>query len=161
MATGNDTGLQGEIGQSKPFANRETEAFLNLSRTYALLSEENERFMRSFGLTGVLYNVLRILRGAGEPVTCSTIARRMITRVPDVTRLVDRLVERGLVTRFRTDEDRRLVLVGLSAAGRDLLAEMDGPAEAVQRRLLGHMTADELAALSRLLVRARAGAGTT
>lgn len=155
----NDSNLQEQIGQRKPFANRETEAFLNITRTYAVLTDEAERLMQQYGLTGVLYNVLRILRGAGEPVTCSTISKRMLTRVPDVTRLIDRLCAKELVERHRTEEDRRLVLVTLTTAGRDLLTRMDGPVEALHCHQLGHMAADELQLLNALLVKARAAEG--
>jgi DNA-binding MarR family transcriptional regulator len=98
---------------------------------------------------------LRILRGAGEPLPCQEIASRMITRLPDITRLVDRLLEAGLVERSRTPMDRRLVLTTITAAGLRLLAAIDDPLLRLQREQLGHLTRSELAELNRLLVKAR------
>jgi len=148
--------LQDELNQQKPFPAIEVEVFLNLTRTQAVLARANEALLRAHGLTGALYNVLRILRGANDWLTCSAIAKRMVTRVPDVTRLLDRLVAAGWVKRVRDEEDRRVVLVTLTEAGRALLAELDGPIIALHQAQLAHMPRKDLDALNALLVAARA-----
>src|SRR3954463_10320094 len=111
--------LQQEIRKLKPFERREEEVFLNLLRTADVLSRGVEEVLKTAGLTATQYNVLRILRGVGavQPVkeagetalSCGEIAQRMITRDPDVTRLLDRLEQRGLITRCRGQKDRRVV----------------------------------------------------
>src|SRR5437867_12720314 len=108
--------LKDEIKKKKPFDNPAEEAYLNLLRTTTMLAADFERLFKQAGLSEPQYNVLRILRGAGGGGTglglpCLEIASRMITRVPDITRLVDRLEAAGLVERSRTSEDRRVVLV--------------------------------------------------
>ena len=110
---------------------------------------------KEYGITGSQYNVLRILRGEGEALPCLEIASRMITQLPDITRLVDRLEAAGLVTRSRTTEDRRVVLIQITEAGLRLLSQLDEPVKAMHRRHLGHLSRDELAELNRLLVKAR------
>src|SRR6266478_1928499 len=93
-------GLQEELKQNVPFTSREQEAYLSLLRTADALQSRVEAKLKEFGLTGTQYNALRILRGAGEDgIPCSDIAERMITRDPDITRLLDRLQKRGLVER--------------------------------------------------------------
>lgn len=112
--------------------------------------------LRLADLTFPQYNVLRILRGARpEALSCGTISDRMVTRDSDLTRLLDRLEERGLVTRGRHPRDRRVVTAGITAAGLRLLRGLDGPVGRVHRRNLSHMTAEELAALQRLADRVR------
>jgi len=99
---------------------------------------------------------LRILRGAGSGGLPSTeIAGRMVTRVPDITRLVDRLEATGLVERSRTSEDRRVVIVCITAKGLDVLASLDGPITKLHLAQLGHLTRKELEEFNRLLVKAR------
>src|SRR5215471_12619391 len=95
-------GLQAEIKQTRPFSGPEQEAYLSLLRTTDKLQTAIEGELKKFGLTGTQYNALRILRGAGaEGLPCSEIGERMITRDPDITRLLDRLQKRGLVERIR------------------------------------------------------------
>jgi DNA-binding MarR family transcriptional regulator len=157
--------LQIELCKRSAFAHPEDEAYLNLVRTTSLLAHETEQLFRPHGLSSATYNVLRIIRGhameakrAGERfrgVPCSTIAQQTITQVPDLTRLIDRLHAEGLVDRQRSDEDRRVVLIRLTAKGRSRLAQLDGPLEQLHRRQLGHLTKKELAELNRLLVKAR------
>lgn len=148
--------LKDELNQQKPFPALEVEVFLNLTRTQAVLARANEALLRAHGLTGALYNVLRILRGAGDWLTCSAIAKRMVTRVPDVTRLIDRLVAAGWAQRVRDEEDRRVVLVALTEAGRALLTELDEPIVALHKAQLAHMPRKELEMLNTLLATARA-----
>ena len=148
-------GLKDEIKKRNPFDSAEQEAALNLARTNDRLQSSFAQFFRQHGITGAQCNVLRILRGAREPLPCQEIAGRMITQLPDITRLVDRLLEAGLVERSRTPEDRRLVLTSITAAGLRLLATIDDPLLRLHREQLGHLTRSELAELNRLLVKAR------
>lgn len=148
--------LRQELRKQQPFDSPEQEAYLNLVRTCQHLIAIEECFMRQHGLSGPKYNVLRILRGiGGEGAPCSVIRERMIARLPDITRLIDRLEADGLVTRHRVDHDRRLVLVRPTKKALELLAQMDQPLLDVHRQQLGHMSREELATLSRLLERAR------
>lgn len=148
--------LRREIKQSRPFGTLAEEVILNLFRTADQLGAAEAALLKPHGLTPAQYNVLRILRGAGpDGHPCQEIAARMITRVPDVTRLVDRLVEGGLVDRERSEEDRRVVRVRIRPAGLELLARLDGPVSQEPTRLLGALSERELATLNRLLVRIR------
>lgn len=147
--------LSGEVGKKRPFDLPEQEAMLNIVRTASALSTDFWRLFRSHGLTDAQYNVLRILRGEGARMPSLTIAQRMITRVPDITRLVDRLEGAGLVQRERCPEDRRVVFVSITRAGLEQLAKLDEPVAALHRRQLGHMRREDLETLSRLLVVAR------
>ena len=122
------------------------------------LSQDAEQLIKSHGLTGAQYNVLRILRGAGKDgASCKDIGSRMVARDPDITRLMDRLEQRGLLTRDRAREDRRIVTHRLSEAGLELVNALDGPIEAVHRRTLGRMKAQKLRDLVGLLEEIRAG----
>jgi len=150
------TGLAEEIGKVRPFERPEDEAYLNLLRTTQVLTAPVERMFREHGLSEATYNVLRILRGAGKPgLPSQEIGARMVARVPDVTRLVDRLQDEGLVARGRVATDRRIVLVSITPQGLKLLGALDDPATELVKRLLGHLTRQELAELNRLLVKAR------
>src|SRR3954447_21417189 len=103
--------LQEEIRQRKPFVSTEEEAMLSIARTAAVLDHTAGEMLKKHGLTVTQYNALRILRGAGAEGLCrNEIRDRLIARVPDATRLLDRLEESGLVTRTREGEDRRFVL---------------------------------------------------
>jgi DNA-binding MarR family transcriptional regulator len=133
--TGNDSLLGREIQQKRPFRSRAEEAYLNVLRTSAVLGQQVARFLKQAELTSTQYNALRILRGAHpELLPCSEVGHRMVTPVPDVTRLLDRLEAAGLVTRCRDDADRRVVQVGITGDGLARLAELDGP-------LLDHLEA--------------------
>jgi len=156
-------GLGDEIKKRDPFDSPEQEVALNLARTSDRHFGGFTRLFKGHGITAAQYNVLRILRGAGEALPCQEIAGRMITQLPDITRLVDRLEEAGLVERSRTAEDRRVVLTKVTEPGLRLLGGLDGPVSALHKAQLGHLTGDELAELNRLLVKARgpAGAGPT
>ncbi len=150
-----ERGLQDEIKKRNPFDAPEQEVSLNLARTADRLQGEFARLFKDHGISGAQYNVLRILRGAGEPLPCQEIAGRMITQLPDITRLVDRLEDAGLVERSRTMSDRRLVLTRITERGLCLLERLDEPVLQTHRRQLGHLTRAELDELNRLLVKAR------
>lgn len=150
------TDLRDEIKQTRPFGSAEQEAHLGIERTAAILGHAFADAIRGFGITPTQYNVLRILRGAGPNGLCRNEVRdRLVSPVPDVTRLLDRMEEAGLIVRERGTEDRRLVGTRITKSGTDLLARMDGPVMEAHRRLLGHMSADQLETLARLLSIAR------
>lgn len=154
-------GLQAELKQTVPFASREQEAYLALLRTADALQSRIEAKLKEFGLTGTQYNALRILRGAGpDGIPCSEIGERMITRDPDVTRLLDRLQKRGLVERSRGKQDRRVIQGKITAAGLKLLREMDEPLQKHGRDLLRHVGQAKLQQLIDLLELVRCRAGT-
>jgi len=153
-----DRGLRAELRQTTPFASREQEAYLALLRTADALQSRTELTMKEFCLTGTQYNALRILRGAGpDGLPCSEIGERMITRDPDITRLLNRLEQRGLVERTRDRRDGRVVHGKISAAGQKLLREMQGPIEKEGREMLRHVSQAELRKLIRLLELVRSG----
>lgn len=151
--------LKDEIKQTRPFRSPREEAYLNLVRTGALLQHSFAEMMKAQGITPTQYNVLRILRGAGRAGLCRhEIRDRLLTPVPDVTRLLDRLVDGGLVTRERSETDRRMVTARLTEQGRATLADLDRPTVRELDRLLGHMSEEALDSLSGLLAEARARA---
>ena len=148
--------LQREIKQSKPFECLEVEATISLARTADALLRDLEGPLKAAGLSPTQYNVLRILRGAGpEGLACREIADRMITRDPDITRLLDRLERQGLVERHRGTRDRRVVTTRIRPAGLQLLEKLDRPVVDLNRRRLGHLGPRRLRALISLLEAAR------
>lgn len=151
--------LQEELNMSRPFASLEVEAYISLVRTEALLSQRVHALFKQHGITQTLYNLMRIIRGGPEEgVPCSAIAERLITRVPDVTRLVDRAVKLGLVTRKRPENDRRVVLLRLTKKGYALLERLNDPLATLHGEQLGCLSKRELKALVDLLARLRAAA---
>lgn len=152
--------LQTEIKQGPAFTSLEQEAMLNLLRTADTCLQGLTAVLRPFGLSHSQYNVLRILRGAGaEGLPCREIAERMITHDPDVTRLLDRLEARGLVTRSRAQQDRRVVMANITAAGLGVLEELEGPVTELIQGLLQHLGESCLRSLIALLERIRSGRG--
>jgi DNA-binding MarR family transcriptional regulator len=149
-------GLKNEIGQERPFSSVEEEVFLNLLRTSDCLHRAFQRRIRNRGVTSTQYNVLRILRGAlPQGLTCSAIGERMITEVPDITRLLARLKAMKLIRQQRDKRDRRVVWTQISASGLELLRQMDPEIQQNPRDLLGHIKESELRELIRLLEAAR------
>lgn len=148
--------LQREIGKTSPFSSPAQEAYLNVVRTAASMAAEYKCLFRSFGLSESGYNVLRIVQGSGDHGRPSQrIAPDMVVQVPDVTRLVDRLENQGLVERCRCDRDRRVVYVKITEQGRDLLRRIEEPLNSLHRTQLEHMTDADLEQLSELLSKAR------
>jgi DNA-binding MarR family transcriptional regulator len=150
--------LLDELKQTKPFHTLENEAFLNLVRTTELLRREVTELFRPHDITHAQYNVLRILRGAlreddphNQSRTCGDIASRLVTFEPDVTRLLDKLERQGLITRVRSETDRRVVRSRVTDRGLALLAELDEPIAAIQQQRLGRLGKDRLAVLIDLL----------
>ncbi|MDX1566522.1 MAG: MarR family transcriptional regulator [Longimicrobiales bacterium] len=148
--------LKSEIKQDAPFTSLEQEAFLNLVRTTSQLEHRLAEGLKSHELTLTQYNVLRILRGAGREGLCrNEVQDRMLTPVPDVTRLLDRLEDAGRVARERNEDDRRFVMARITPAGRELLNELDDPVEELLSEKLGHLSDSELRRLIELLEAAR------
>jgi DNA-binding MarR family transcriptional regulator len=129
----------------------EEAAFLDLLRTADMLSRGLVQVLRTEALSSTQYNVLRILRGTPEGLPCGEVASRMITRDPDVTRLLDRLEKRGLISRSRETTDRRTVMARITREGLKVLARLDEPVQVAHRRQLGHLGRERLRALSELL----------
>ena len=150
------TTLRDEIKQTKPFTSLAQEAQLSVIRTGALFMDEIEQFLKPYGITATQYNVLRILRGSEPNGLCRNELRdRMLTRMPDMTRLLDRLEEAGLVARERQDEDRRMVRSRISSAGIELLADLDNVTQGEEKRRFGHLNDQQLRTLIDLLALAR------
>lgn len=132
------------------------ELYLNLWRTYDRLRELEDELFAQYGLNSLQYNVLRLLKAA-QPGAMATlaIAERLVSRAPDITRLLDRLVDRGLIERIRTDEDRRQVLARITPAGVELLHTIAEPLKKCHQRQLGHLSNAEAKNLIELLQAAR------
>jgi DNA-binding MarR family transcriptional regulator len=137
----------------------EEAAFLDLLRTTDMLSRGLVTILKLEDLSSTQYNVFRILRGAPEGLPCGEIAKRMITRDPDITRLLDRLEKRGLISRSREARDRRTVMARITGAGLKLLARLDEPVQAAHRKQLGHLGRARLRLLTGLLREARSQLG--
>lgn len=134
-------------------------AFVAVVQVAETLQRGVAELLKQAHLTPAQYNVLRVLRGAGnEGLACGEVSARLIRHDPDVTRLVDRLARRGLVARSRQRADRRVVRTRITDRGMALLTSLDGPVDALHERQLGHLDEGQLAELSRLLARAHAGA---
>jgi len=129
----------------------EESAFLELLRTTDMLSRGLTAVLKTEDLSANPYNVLRILRGSPEGLPCNEIAIRMITKDPDITRLLDRLEKRGLISRCRENRDRRMVMVRITPMGLKLLARLDEPVQAAHRKQLGHLGRKRLGTLTELL----------
>jgi DNA-binding MarR family transcriptional regulator len=147
--------LAAELGKRNPFDNLAVEAVLNIARTSAVLTGEAEHLLKEHGITGPQYNALRILRGEGQPMQVYQIAERMVTPQSDITRLVDRLEKSGLVTRERCGDDRRVVWVTLTAAGKSIVKKLDRPLVELHDRQFQHLSQRDLKTLNELLFRVR------
>jgi DNA-binding MarR family transcriptional regulator len=150
------------LKQDRAFNSSEQEILLGLLIAAARIVEPWEKFLKAHaGLTNNQYNVLRILRGSHPArLSCSEIAERMIARDPDVTRLVDRLSRRSLVSRVRGRTDRRVVEVGITEAGLALLRTLDPHASRMPPSMIGHLGNDKLQRLGHLLDDLISGLGT-
>jgi DNA-binding MarR family transcriptional regulator len=141
-------------GNSANGANRlEIQVFVAILQAADFLSQEAEQLIKSLGLTGTQYNVLRILRGA-EPdgLLCRGISERMISRDPDMTRLLDRMESRKLIIRERQKEDRRVIKTRITAEGLKLLKKLDRPVHELHKKQFRHMSPARLKELAELLV---------
>src|SRR5215208_6334965 len=149
--------LQAEIKQTKPFVTLEHEAMLGLMRTAAIVDHATDEMLRPYGLTGTQFNVLRILRGAGQQGLCGReIGERMITKVPDVPRLLERLEKAELISRERDPNDRRHVTARITEKGIDLLHQVDAMTPPIEQRFR-QLSQDQLRTLIDALDIVRAG----
>jgi DNA-binding MarR family transcriptional regulator len=155
------TDLQVELKQTKPFRTPLEEAFVSVQRTAALLEHALESELKASGITSTQYNVLRILRGAGEDGLCrSEVGERMVRRVPDVTRLLDRLEDTGYIARARGGDDRRYVTTRITARGLEVLADLDDVTARFLAQHVGLLDADQVQTLITLLAALRRGIAT-
>jgi MarR family transcriptional regulator, organic hydroperoxide resistance regulator len=137
--------LQAELKQTKPFPRRSSEALLSVLRTAALLEHQLNEVLRPYGITDLQYNVLRILRGAGPNGWCGReISERLVSKVPDVSRLLDRMESMQLIRRERDETDRRHVTARITPKGLRVLDEATVPLDAFERERFGHFDADLL-----------------
>jgi DNA-binding MarR family transcriptional regulator len=144
-------------GKAKNAGSAEEALFLELLRTCELLSRGPAQVLKQEDVSSTQYNVLRILRGAPEGLPCGEIANRMITRDPDITRLLDRLEKRGLIARCRESKDRRTVMTRITNKGLELLERLDEPVQQAHRRELGHLGRERMRSLTQLLQACRDG----
>jgi DNA-binding MarR family transcriptional regulator len=150
--------LQREIRQGKPFRSRGQEVVVALLRTADLVRRTVGRALEPHDITIQQYNVLRILRGAGEQgLPTLEIADRMIEQAPGVTRLLDRLEVKGLVRRQRCAQDRRQVLCWLTSAGLELVERLDEPVDSADAEAVAMLTPEEQERLLRMLDAIRSG----
>jgi len=148
--------LQKELKKLHPFESVEQEVFLNLQRTADFLCRDFDTLLKPLNLSPTQYNVLRILRSAGSAgLACREVADQMVTRDPDITRLVDRLEKRSLCSRQRSTKDRRVVTTRITPQGLDLIAQLDNPVMNIHLKQLSHMGPEKLRQLSDLLEEAR------
>ncbi|MGC1618096.1 MAG: MarR family transcriptional regulator [Candidatus Acidiferrum sp.] len=138
--------------EARPVLPLEDSIFISLQKSADFLGLEAEQLLKPHGLTGTQYNVLRILRGA-EPdgLACSGIGERMISHDPDMTRLLDRMEKRHLITRARQADDRRVVKTRITSAGLSILKSLDQPVRELHKQQFRHMSAARLKSLARLL----------
>lgn len=141
----------------RKFDSNEQEAYLAIWRTYDRLKAIEEEFFTQWNITAQQYNLLRLLRNTHpKPIPTLSVFNRLVSRAPDVTRMLDRLEKLGLINRSRTDEDRRTVLIKLTPQAMDLLNQIDEPLRQCHERQLGHLSPTNLKALTALLQKARA-----
>jgi DNA-binding MarR family transcriptional regulator len=148
-----------QLDQPRATSHPEEAAFLDLLRATDMLSRGVIAVLKTVDLSMTQYNVLRILRGVPEGLPCGEIANRMITRDPDITRLLDRLEKRGLISRSREVKDRRMVTARITPAGLKLLGSLDELVQTTHRKQLGHLGRNRLRTLTELLHESRAKVG--
>lgn len=139
-------------------ASLEHKVYVQLVRTQDRLASRYEALYREYGLSRQQYSALRVISANPGGVNCGELREGLATRVPDVTRLVDRLLKQGWVQRRNDDDDRRSVIVSLTEKGRELMQQLDGPVTRLSKDQLGHLSQEELLTLYRLLIRARSRA---
>jgi DNA-binding MarR family transcriptional regulator len=148
--------LRDELKMTRPFKSVEEEAVLSIARTAALLEHAGAEALKPFDLTITQYNVLRILRGAGDTGMCrNAVGERLVTKVPDVTRLLDRMEASGLISRQRGGDDRRFVTTYITDKGLKLLDKIDRELPAIHAQQLGHVSQKHLRELIALLEEVR------
>ena len=145
--------MNSSSASSGPAIPLEDQLFVAILKAADSLSQEADQLIKAAGLTAAQYNVLRILRGA-EPdgLLCRGIGEKMISRDPDMTRLLDRMEKHNLITRQRQKEDRRVIKTRITAEGLKLLKKLDQPVHDLHKKQFRHMTAARLKQLAELLV---------
>ncbi|GEQ86208.1 MarR family transcriptional regulator [Patiriisocius marinistellae] len=134
------------------FANDKIKAMLNVMYTASWIQSKQNSFFKPFNISPQQYNVLRILRGAGEPISVQTIKSRMLERAPNATRLMDKLCDKQLIERVACESDRRVVHIKITAQGQGLLTEID---TTKREDLLANLSLKEAKTLSDLLDKIR------
>ena len=148
--------LQAELKQTRPFKSLQEEALLSITRTAAVIEHAVAQALRPHEITPTQYNVLRILRGAGSDGLCRLeVGERLVRRVPDVTRLLDRMEDSGLIARRRGKDDRRYVATYITPKGLELLAAIDKEICQIHHEQLGHVDARSLRLLVEVLAKVR------
>lgn len=134
------------------FPNDKVKALINIKYTANWINSHENEFFRPYGISPQQFNILRILRGASEPIKVQTIKDRMIERAPNATRLMDKLCDKNLIGRVRCDHDRRVVYISITEKGLELLSHID---ENIQLNFLDKLSTDEAVTLSNLLDKIR------
>lgn len=148
--------LRNEIQQHKPFRSIQQEAQLSVVRTASMLTDSFDRMLKPYGITAAQFNVLRILRGAQPEGLCrNELRQRLLTRMPDVSRLLDRMVDAGLVERAREGEDRRKVRTRITPKARRLIDKLDDIVAEEHQRRFGHLGKERLRELIEILTDVR------
>lgn len=152
----NDPSPTPSASQSRRFDSLAQEAFLMLWRTYDRLRILEDELFRRFDITPQQYNVLRLLRGVfPERIPTLTLASRLVSRAPDITRMLDKLAERKFIERERPPDNRRVVEIRITPEGLALLKGLDEEVRACHQAQLGHLSEDQLRQLVELLHQAR------
>ncbi|MDW8244640.1 MAG: MarR family transcriptional regulator [Thermogemmata sp.] len=146
-----EPGVTSRRASGRRFDSLEQEAYLSLWRTYDRLKMLEDELFAAYDLTAQQYNALRLLRAAREPLATLALAERLISRAPDITRMLDKLEQRGLISRTRSTTDRRTVRVSITAAGRWLLDQLAEPLRRCHQQQLGHLSSKQLQQLIALL----------
>ncbi|TXB61546.1 MarR family winged helix-turn-helix transcriptional regulator [Phaeodactylibacter luteus] len=146
--------IEDAIKQTKPFRNNRHKAMVNLIYTHNFIVDQLRSKIKPFGITMQQYNVLRVLRGAGEPISTSVIRERLLDKMADTSRMVNRLHQKGLVTRNECEHDKRLVDISLTEAGYALLEQLD-LLNPDMDKIVGSITEEEATTLSNLLDKIR------
>jgi len=143
------------VAIKRKFDSLQQEAYLSLWRTYDRLRALEDKLFQSHGLTAQQYNVLRILSASNESMPTLTIASKLVSRAPDITRMLDKLETAGWIDRVRSPDDRRSVLIEITDAGRKKLREMEEPLAELHEEQLGHVAAKDLRMFCDLLAKIR------
>lgn len=149
--------IQREIKQTRPFSTVSQEAVVSLLRTASSVAREFDRLTQEEGVTLQQYNILRILRGAGESLPTMEIGERLLQQTPGISRLLERLDKRGLIRRLQGPEDRRQVLCALTPSGRRIVDKLDGPVNRMDEAVMASLDDRERKDLVRLLETIRRG----
>ena len=143
------------VATKRKFDSLQQEAYLSLWRTYDRLRALEDKLFQSHGLTAQQYNVLRILSASNESMPTLAIASKLVSRAPDITRMLDKLETAGWIDRVRSPDDRRSVLIEITVAGRKKLLEMEEPLAEMHEEQLGHVAAKDLRLFCDLLAKIR------